>query len=165
VRFLHRAQALSNALFPPRAEAPRVDLEIRVRPAPGIAQVLLTVDGQVVDFHNGPERWVRVTWPGTSDRRGASLRVRGDGIDETVVQDGEWGLFRLLEQSEVAAPAGERFFSARWRLHTQHDVIVDMRPARSENPLVGPKGFLELFRGPGVEVPRALTREAKACRE
>ncbi|HEX5655542.1 MAG TPA: type VI secretion system membrane subunit TssM [Polyangiales bacterium] len=165
VRFLHRAQALSNALFPPRAETPRVDLEIRVRPAPGIAQVLLTVDGQLVDFHNGPERWIRVAWPGTSDRRGASLRVRGEGIDETVVQDGEWGLFRLLEQSEVEAPQGERFFSARWRLHTQHDVVVDMRPARSENPLVGPKGFLELFRGPGVEVPRALTREAKACRE
>ncbi len=165
VRFLHRAQALSNALFPPRADAPRVDLEVRVRPAPGVAQVLLTVDGQVVDFHNGPERWIRVSWPGASDRRGASLRVRGDGIDETVLQEGEWGLFRLLEQSEVSTQPGERFFSARWRLHTQHDVLVDMRPARSENPIVGAKGFLELFRGVGTELPRALTREAKACRE
>ncbi|MET0286719.1 MAG: ImcF-related family protein, partial [Polyangiales bacterium] len=165
VRFLHRAHALSQALFPPRAEAPRVDLEVRVRPAPGIAQVLLTVDGQTVDFHNGPERWVQVTWPGASERRGASLRVRGDGIDELVAQDGEWGLVRLLEQGEVTAPVGERFFSARWRLHTQHDVLIDVRPSRSENPLVGARGFLDLFRGPGVEVPRALTREAKGCRE
>jgi type VI secretion system protein ImpL len=165
VRFLHRAHALSQALFPPRAEAPRVDLEVRVRPAPGIAQVLLTVDGQTVDFHNGPERWVQVTWPGASERRGASLRVRGDGIDELVAQDGEWGLVRLLEQGEVSAAPGERFFSARWRLHTQHDVLIDVRPARSENPLIGARGFLELFRGPGVEVPRALTREARGCRE
>jgi type VI secretion system protein ImpL len=165
VRFLNRAQALSSALFPPRAEQPLVELELRVRPAPGIAQVLLTIDGQVVDFHNGPERWVRVSWPGTSDRRGASLRVRGDGIDETVVQEGEWGLFRLLEQSTISAQPGERFFNARWRLHTQHDVLVDVRPARAENPLVGERGFLDVFRGAGVEVPRALVNQARACRE
>jgi type VI secretion system protein ImpL len=165
VRFLDRSYYLSSVLFPPRAEKPRVDFEVRVRPSPGIAQVLFTIDGQLIDFHNGPEKWQHITWPGEGDKRGAAMRVKGARIDETLVQEGEWGLFRMLDKGTISANAGERFFTARWRLHTQNDVTVDIRPARLENPFVGQKAYLEAFRAQGVAAPRTIAASAKACVE
>ncbi len=165
VRFLNRSLYLTSVLFPPRAEKPRVDFEVRVRPSPGIAQVLFTIDGQVVDFHNGPEKWIRIAWPGEGGKPGASLRVKGASIDETLAQDGEWGLFRLLDKGTVSANPGERFFTVRFRLRTQNDVTIDVRPARSENPFVGAKAYLEAFRSDGVLVPRAISASTAACIE
>jgi type VI secretion system protein ImpL len=165
VRFLDRSFALTTVLFPARAEKPRVDFEVRVRPSPGIAQVLLTIDGQLVDFHNGPEKWIRVTWPGEGGKPGAQMRVKGANIDETLQQDGEWGLFRLLDKGTISANPGERFFTARWRLHTQNDVTIDIRPARSENPFVGQRAYLEAFRADGVTAPAVIAIGAKPCSE
>jgi type VI secretion system protein ImpL len=165
VRFLDRSFALTTVLFPARAEKPRVDFEVRVRPSPGIAQVLLTIDGQLVDFHNGPEKWIRITWPGEGGKPGAQMRVKGANIDETLGQEGEWGLFRLLDKGTISANPGERFFTARWRLHTQNDVTVDIRPARSENPFVGQRAYLEAFRADGVIAPAVIAIGAKPCSE
>lgn len=163
--FLERSFHLSNVLFPPRAEKPRVDFEVRVRPAPGIAQVLLTIDGQLVDFHNGPEKWVHITWPGPGEDHGARMRVKGAHIDESLAQEGEWGLFRLLDKGTIRANSSERFFTVTWRLHTQNDVVIDVRPARVENPFVGSKSYLEAFRAEQVAVPRAISTRAKPCLE
>jgi len=163
VRFLDRAAFLSSVLFPPRAEAPRVDFEVRVRPSPGIAQVLFSIDGQLVDFHNGPERWHAVTWPGQGAKHEASLRVRGANVDETLVQEGEWGLFRLLDKGTITADPSERLFTARWRLRTQNDVTVDIRPARLDNPFVGRHAYLAAFRGEGTLAPAAIALRGKAC--
>jgi type VI secretion system protein ImpL len=165
VRFLNRSYYLSSVLFPPRAEKPRVDFEVRVRPSPGIAQVLLTIDGQLVDFHNGPEKWVRITWPGESGKPGANMRVKGAKIDELITQDGEWGLFRLLDKGTISANPNERFFTVRFRLHTQNDITIDVRPARAENPFVGSRAYLEAFRTEGVLAPRTIAQGAKACPE
>ncbi len=165
IRFLNRSYYLSTVLFPPRADKPRVDFEVRVRPSPGIAQVLFTIDGQLIDFHNGPEKWVRISWPGDGGKPGASMRVKGASIDETIAQDGEWGLFRLFDKGTISGNPGERFFTARFRLHTQNDVTIDVRPARVENPLVGEKAYLEAFRAEGVQVPRSIATGSPACPE
>ncbi len=165
IRFLNRSYYLSSVLFPPRAEKARVDFEVRVRPSPGIAQVLFTIDGQLIDFHNGPEKWIRISWPGEGGKPGASMRVKGASIDETLAQDGEWGLFRLLDKGTISANPGERFFTARFRLHTQNDVTIDIRPARAENPFVGAKAYLEAFRADGVQVPRTIAAGSTACPE
>jgi type VI secretion system protein ImpL len=165
VRFLNRSYYLSSVMFPPRAEKPRVDFEVRVRPSPGIAQVLLTIDGQLVDFHNGPEKWVRINWPGEGGKAGASMRVKGASIDELVTQEGEWGLFRLLDKGTISANPNERFFTVRFRLRTQNDITIDIRPGRAENPFVGSRAYLEAFRSEGVLAPRAIAQGAKACPE
>jgi type VI secretion system protein ImpL len=166
VEFLNRSQAISTALFPGRADKPTVAMEIRVRPSPGIASVLLTIDGQLIDFHNGPEKWVPIRWPGDGGQRGAHMRVRGAAIDEIIQQDGEWGFFRLMDKGNVSASQGERFFTVRWRLRTQNDVIVDVRPARAENPFIGETGrALEAFRSNGVDAPRAVSPGGPACEQ
>jgi type VI secretion system protein ImpL len=163
VRFLNRSATLTNVLFGPRGEKPRVDFEVRVRPSPGIASTIITIDGQLIDFHNGPEKWIRITWPGPEGKPGASMRVRGASIDETLKQDGEWGLFRLLEKGTISANPGERFFTVRFRLHTQNDVTIDIRPARADNPFVGTKAYLEAFRADGVQTPRAIAVGSASC--
>jgi type VI secretion system protein ImpL len=160
-RFLERSARLTTVLFPPRAVEPQVGFELRVRPAPGIAQVTLLLDGQSVDFHNGPDRWHSLVWPGTSPRRGASMRVLGQGLDEHIVQEGEWGLFRLLERGTVSFDPRARFFTVRFRLHTLHDVIIDVRPLRVDNPFLGAHGFLDAFRAADVAAPRVIVRGDK----
>ncbi len=162
-RFLERSQYISDVLFMRGNEQPRVDFEVRVRPSPGIASVLFTVDGQVVDFHNGPEKWIRLKWPGDGDKRGASLRVKGASIDETIGQAGEWGLFRLFDKGTISAKSGERFFTVRWRLRTQNDVVIDVRPARAENPFVGQRKYLEAFRSDDVQAPRSIAASSPPC--
>jgi type VI secretion system protein ImpL len=165
VRFLNRSYYLTSVLFPPRADKPRVDFEVRVRPSPGIAQVLMTIDGQPIDFHNGPEKWIPISWPGQGGKPGATMRVKGAKIDETLTQDGEWGLFRLFDKGTISSNPGERFFTVSFRLHTQNDVTLDVRPARAENPFVGSKAYLEAFRSEGVLAPRAIAQGAKPCVE
>ncbi|MET0344306.1 MAG: type VI secretion system membrane subunit TssM [Polyangiales bacterium] len=163
--FLQRAQAIARALFPEPGGPPRVAFDVRVRPTPGVASIALDVDGQRVDFHNGPERWVALHWPGDGPTRGATLRVRGADVDETIAQEGEWGLFRLLESGTVEARAGEPHFGVRFRLRTQRDVVLEVRPARAEQPLLGPGGEpLEVFRARGVEAPRDIAEGVRGCR-
>lgn len=164
LRFLERAQLVSALLFPPHAEEVRVDFELRVRPAPGIAQVRVEIDGQTLDHHNGPERWARFRWPGTGDRHGASLQVRGAQIDETLQQDGEWGLFRLLEKGTLTPSTTDRFFSVRFRLRTQSDIVIDIRPARVESPFFGGgSAYLSAFRSEQTTAPRSIGDHARRC--
>ncbi|MFO0692539.1 MAG: type VI secretion system membrane subunit TssM [Polyangiales bacterium] len=160
--FLERSLALTTDLFPPGSNDPRVDFDVRIRPTPGVATTVLVIDGQRIDYQNGPEEWHRMRWPGPGDEHSASLRVRGVGVDERVEQAGEWGLFRLFDAGTVQIPQGERFFSVAFRLRTQNvDVIIDIRPSRSDNPFVPLSArqvrFLEPFRATGVPAPRSIT--------
>ncbi|MET0341186.1 MAG: type VI secretion system membrane subunit TssM [Polyangiales bacterium] len=162
--FLNRSQAIATSLFPSGGDKPTVAFEVRVRPSPGVAQILLTIDGQTVDFHNGPERWVPVRWPGDGKMRGVHVRIKGAGIDETVTQDGDWGLVRLLDSGTVSAVPNQRYFSVKLRLRTQNDITFDVMPARAENPLVGRTGkALEPFRAAGVDAPRGIAGGKRAC--
>ncbi len=180
--FLNRSQDISTVLFPPpdtrpgaQAEAatgPKVEFEVRVRPTPQIAEITFAVDGTEVRYTNGPEEWHRFTWPGAGRQRGASIRARGlNGIDETIEQDGEWGVFRLFEVGQVRGSANSRIFSVVWHLRDQNiDVGVDVRPARSENPFFGvprrdatAERYLAPFRAENVAAPHPIARNGRPC--
>lgn len=169
--FLDRSQDIASVMFPTReAEAPRVDFEVRVRPTPRIEEILFQVDGQQALHRNAPEQWVRMRWPGEGDVRGALLRVKGEGIDETIQQDGEWGLFRLLEAGRMRGDPNARIFSIVWALRTHNvEIGVDIRPASAENPFLGvPRRggrlrFLAPFRADGVYAPRDIARNGRRC--
>jgi type VI secretion system protein ImpL len=172
--FLNRAQDVSTVMFPPEATAPRVDFEIRLRPTPTIAEVTFTSDGQEVTYRNGPEEWHQFHWPAEGRYRGAKIRARGlNGVDETIEQEGEWGLFRLFEAGVVRGSPEARIFSVVWRLHDQQsmEIGVDVRPARSENPFFGvPRRdnsttgrFLLPFRGEGMNAPHPIAIRGREC--
>ena len=137
--FLKRAQEISTVLFPSGSADPSVQLSLRVRPTPRVAVAWFEVDGQKFDYRNGPEEWHRIVWPGQGKSSGASLRVRtASGQEETIQQDGEWGLLRLVESGKLAGEPGARDFAVSWSLPSLGtSVTVDFRPARSETPFFG----------------------------
>ena len=74
------------------------------------------VGGRTIEYHNGPEEWNRLSWPGESPAEGAAFVVRGaNGMHERVRQEGEWGLFRLLEAGTVTPVTSSPISSGVWK--------------------------------------------------
>jgi type VI secretion system protein ImpL len=166
--FLERAQDVSRSMFPSGSTEPRVELSVRIRPTPGVAIVILEVDGQRLEYRNGPEEWFRVAWPGKGKTTGASLRARtSSGREELVQQDGDWGLFRLVEAGKLKGEPGLRDFTVSWPLPSLGtSLTVDFRPARSESPFFGARRgktrLLAPFRA-GVQPPAVIGKAGGAC--
>ncbi|HJL14167.1 MAG TPA: type VI secretion system membrane subunit TssM [Sandaracinaceae bacterium LLY-WYZ-13_1] len=173
LQYLERANEITNVFFPPGAEGPQVQFDARIRPSPRVATTELCIGGVCNEYHNGPERWTRYTWPGDSPEAGASLEVRGaDMIREKLEQTGEWGLFRLLEQGTVTErSSGNRVFTITWRLRDhQVDVPVQIRPVRGDAPFFGIRGrtrnpqYLQPMRGNHVDPPQQIVSGRTTCR-
>jgi type VI secretion system protein ImpL len=163
LQFLKRSHDITETLFPPNEKDPLTEFSVHIRPSPKVASITFTVDGQRVSYQNGPEEWHTFQWPGKGKVLGASLWVRSNkGVSETVEQEGEWGLFRLLEAGVLQAAPGQRTFSVTWRIQSlDTEVTLDVRPSRAESPFLGPHGgkhlqLLEPFRAPGVVPPRGV---------
>lgn len=166
--FLERAQEVTRSMFPAGAAEPRVELSVRIRPTPGVAIVILEVDGQRFEYRNGPEEWFRVTWPLKGKTTGAALRARTSaGREEVVQQDGEWGLLRLVEAGKLKGEPGARDFTVSWPLPSLGaSLTVDFRPARSESPFFGARRgktrLLAPFRA-GVAPPLVIGKAGAGC--
>ncbi len=164
--FLEHAWMLSQALFSEGSEA-QVQMDVRIRPTPGIASIALSVGGVTVAHRNGPERWTRVQWPGEEAERGASITVRGaQGTREQIKQRGAWGLFRLVEQGRVAPLPDRRSFRIAWPVHVSRSpIVLDVRPVRGKGPFTvrarGDQALMRLFRT--QKPPRSLTHAAGRC--
>ena len=137
--FLGRAQDVTTVLFPAGAAEPQVPFSVRIRPTPKVASVIFDVDGQRFEYFNGPEEWRKMVWPAQGKAPGAMLRVRmAGGREETLQQEGEWGLFRLLESGQVSGQPGQRDFTASFPFPASGvTVVLDFRAARSEAPFFG----------------------------
>jgi type VI secretion system protein ImpL len=137
--FLARAQDVTTVLFPAGAAEPQVPFSVRIRPTPRVASVVFDVDGQRFEYFNGPEEWRKMTWPAQGKAPGAMLRVRmAGGREETLQQEGEWGLFRLLESGQVSGQPGQRDFTASFPFPASGvTVVLDFRASRSEAPFFG----------------------------
>src|SRR5690606_21756063 len=124
------------------SEAPVVELDLRLRPAEGVAVQRLSVGGHTITYQNEPERWQRVSWPGAEPAQGASLEVSGaGGMREQLTQDGEWGLFRLLESGTVTPIPGSRAFTVIFDLRSQGvRITLDVRPVRTDAPFFAAGG-------------------------
>jgi type VI secretion system protein ImpL len=166
--FLDRSQTITNGLFPPGSIDPRIELDVRVHPTAGAASVRFSVGGATIDYRNGPETWSRIVWPGATPTTGARLEVESArGLSERITRDGEWGLFRLIEAAaQIEGRVGERTRTARWHLPGHDvDVVIDLRPVRTECPLFadGRGRALGPLRASGVSAPRHIARGGSEC--
>jgi type VI secretion system protein ImpL len=164
-QFLERSYDITHVFFPTGAESPRVDFDLRVRPHPRVAIQQVTIGGKMIEYHNGPEEWHRFSWPGEEDPgQGALLEVRGaDGMHERIEQEGEWGLFHLIEEGTVLSGSG-RGFTIVWHLRTHDvDITIDFRPVREDTPFFGVVGrsrsprLLQPMRNTNLDPPRDIT--------
>ncbi|HEY8428494.1 MAG TPA: type VI secretion system membrane subunit TssM, partial [Sandaracinaceae bacterium] len=173
LQYLARAQDITSTFFPPGADGPMVQFDVRIRPSVRVATQEFCSGGQCYEYHNGPERWIRFTWPGENPVAGASIEIRGEGgIHERIEQSGEWGLFRLLEQGTVTSTSrGRRVFTMTWRLRDhQVDVSIDFRPVRGDAPFFGVAGrernppLLQPLRARDVDPPPEIANGRRICR-
>lgn len=170
--FLERSQTITSAFFPPGSSEPRVELDVRVHPVPRAASVRFSSGGTLIDYRNGPESWTRVVWPGERPDAGASIEVLGaNGLQERIRQEGEWGLFRLIERAARVGGGGPgaRTFTVTWHLPGHDlDVSIDVRLVRAENPFFAPDDRRGRVLGPlrtvGVQAPRVITARDGECR-
>jgi type VI secretion system protein ImpL len=171
LRFLKSSRAITEAYFPPGAEAPRVDFDVRINPSPRVAIQRLNIGGKMIEYHNGPEEWHRFSWPGEDEPgAGAKIEIRGaGGMHERVEQEGEWGLFHLLERGTVISGAGARVFRVVWHLQTHDvDISIDFRPVRADTPFFGVSGdrsrdLMHPVRRSDVTVPRGIVSGGQSC--
>lgn len=169
--FLQSARDVTESFFPPGSDTPRSDFDVQILPTPEVATIAFSVGGATVRYENGPERWTRMSWPGESPEAGALLELRGaNGMVERIEQEGEWGLFRLLERGTVES-GDRRVFTVVFRVRTQGiEVRMTFRPVRGDNPFFGVAGrearprFLQPVRAAGVAVPREIVAGVSLCR-
>lgn len=82
---------------------PQNGFEVMIEPSPNMTQIMLTLDGQVQDYRNGPQPWQRFTWPGKQGQPGARLEVTTlDNQHYTIANfPTRWGGLRLIETAVV----------------------------------------------------------------
>jgi type VI secretion system protein ImpL len=165
--FLKRSDDISTSLFAPGNPEAGVSFTIHIKPSPNLASITFSVDGKSVEYKNGPEEWHQFRWPGDGKKSGAFIKVRNTkNQTETLDQEGEWGLFRLMEAGEPQVDKGARVFSVTWKMPSVGaDVVIDFRPARTATPFFGTSPgpttkMLQPFRMPGVTPPRTIGRGA-----
>ncbi|NRD51787.1 type VI secretion system membrane subunit TssM [Corallococcus exiguus] len=168
--FLARSHEISESLFAPRDAEPGVQFSFHVRPSPKLSSIRFTVDGQTVDYNNGPEEWHSMKWPQQGKTVGASIKVRNNrGQTESIEREGEWGLFRLLEEGTPVVESGARVFSVTWKVPSMDtEVVIDFRPTRSASPFFGitvgrNARLMQPFRMPGVLPPRVIGKGGAGC--
>lgn len=144
-RSLRQAHELGDRLFPRGNIEPRIPLQVYPIPVSGVAEIRLRSGDQEFRYRNEPQRWHGFDWPG--DGAGGQLRVvpRGGGRGEDLQADGQWALFRLLEQANIEV-LGTGEFEARWQFDLAHGPSTVRLRFRTDN------GAHTLFTG------RSLTR-------
>jgi type VI secretion system protein ImpL len=134
---LKRADEITDALFSDGGEKPKVDFQINLKTvSPIVSDVIFEVDGQRKLYRNEKEFWQSFSWPGPKPL-GAKIQVRGaGGLDEEMVREGPWGIFRLFEAGTVtAAKDNDQVFVVTWEMTAPPvSVTMEVRPSRGNHP-------------------------------
>ncbi|AUX44714.1 hypothetical protein SOCE26_061810 [Sorangium cellulosum] len=135
---LRRADEISDALFGSAGgDAPKVVFHINMKTvSPIVSEVIFEVDGQKRLYRNEKEFWHTFNWPGEK-AKGARIQVRGaGGLDEELVREGPWGIFRLFEAGTTTAQKdNDEMFTVTWQMTAPPvTVTMEVRPTRGNHP-------------------------------
>lgn len=170
VRFLNRAQDIGTVMFV--NEELRVDFEVILACNPLVSRVEFTVDGKKVVFECTSDKPTRMRWPGEEDQ-GASLQAFGRQNRKTIDRDGDWGLYKLLEEPPSVVPEfkGEEVLGFRFDMTPYNLGVLDIRvrPTRVRGGTAffglpnGSRQYLALVRAPDVLPPKRLFTNMAGC--
>jgi len=136
---LKRVDEITDALWPQgTGDEPEVKFQVNLKTvSPIVSDVLFVVDEQKRLYRNEKEFWYEFKWPG-GERRGASIQLRGaGGLDEEIVRDGPWGIFRLFESADkiTAVKDDDSQFLVTWTMSAPPvTVTMQVRPRRANHP-------------------------------
>lgn len=171
--FLNRAQDVREAMFPAGSDGVSFDFDLQVQGARkdegGIRRTIFFVDGQTIDYKNGPLEWIPMGWPG-EDPKEAYITAQGfDTTGEVGPFQGDWALFRLLERGTDTGSANADTFKFEWDLRDQRAGIITvlMRPKLDDTPIYGTRArgvtFMQVFRHPDLAPPRSIIVGGPSC--
>jgi type VI secretion system protein ImpL len=170
--FLDRAQDVTTVMFPADADGVMFEFEVQVEGARKnvgtVSVTMFDVDGERIEYKNGPFEWKSVSWPGKAKR--GHLTARGfEGTGEVGPYEGEWGFFRLLEAGTPTGDAGQEQFKFEWDIRDQNSgiITVRIRPKLDDTPLFGTRArgveFMQVFRHPDLSPPRSIIVGGSSC--
>lgn len=103
--FLSGVAGLTTAGNAVLHEGDGAKFELQPIPTPGLSEIVIEVDGQVLRYRNGPQPWTGFTWPNAtgSGVQGARIQIVSfSGVSTSVANfGGRLGLMRLLNQARV----------------------------------------------------------------
>ncbi len=143
---LERSHEITDALWPKGAGDPGVEFYINLKTvSPIVSHVVFVVDGQERVYRNEKEYWHKFKWPGESEF-GAKMEVRGaGGLEEAIVREGPWGIYRLFESADemTAVKDDDSQFTVTWQMSAPPvTVTMQVRPVRANHPFP-----ISFFRG------------------
>src|SRR5262249_42830914 len=103
---------------------------------PIVSEVIFEIDGQKRLYRSEKEFWQTFVWPGQKPT-GARIQVRGaGGLDEEIVREGPWGIFRLFEDAvSTAQKDNDQIFTVTWQMTAPPvTVVMEVRPMRGNHP-------------------------------
>jgi type VI secretion system protein ImpL len=134
---LRRSDEISDAIFSGGVDKPHVLFRVNMKTvSPIVSEVVFEIDGQRRLYRNEKEVWHEFEWPGPKPT-GAKIQVRGaGGLDEQLVREGPWGLFRLLEAGTFNATRdSDETFTVTWQMTAPPVTLtLEMRPTRGNHP-------------------------------
>lgn len=111
---------------------------------PQITQLALDIDGQGTRYSHGPVVPFTVNWPGPRGGAEAEItanpRVRPE--TSTIITNGPWALFRLLERGRLIQTASSNRLAVDFNFDGRH-AVLDLQTGSLPNPLTTDllKGF------------------------
>lgn len=113
--------------------------ELQPVPTPGLSEIVIEVDGQVLRYRNGPQPWTGFTWPNATGNsvQGARIQVVSfSGVSTSVANfGGRLGLMRLLNQARVDEHNGGTAM-LEWRFKAANAGLERLAGGESEGELV-----------------------------
>lgn len=162
LKFLGKAHLIKNSLFWKDKKIPKVKFWFRPHPPKSIGKIeiyisktVIYLDGQELVYKNGPEVWEPFSWPGRKlEQEGLSPAARLEisrgifGHKTKKSYEGEWSLFRLLDEAKVKTD-NNKFFKLKWSFPYEGETVevkVDLKTESSQNPFI--PGLLSGFTCP-----------------
>lgn len=111
---------------------------------PTITDLIIDIDGQSQRYMHGPVRPLHINWPGPRNGSMAEItanpRIRQDS--STIITNGPWALFRLLNQGRVISSMSDSRHLVEFRFDGRRVVLeitssVDFNLQNVNNPLHG----------------------------
>jgi len=137
--------------------------ELQPIPTPGLSEILIEIDGQVLRYRNGPQPWVAFSWPNNGQSQGARLQaVSFTGVPTQIANyNGRLGLMRLLADARAMRPA-ESSGTVEWRFKPvrsdgKETGKVEMETIRFNYRPVSGANLLALSNLRGTSLPQRIT--------
>ncbi len=101
-----RLSAAGNAVL---QEGDGAKFELQPVPTPGLSEIVMEIDGQLLRYRNGPQAWTSFTWPNVAHPHAQGARIQTvsfTGVSTSVANfSGRLSLMRLLAQARTSNPS------------------------------------------------------------